>query len=268
MKNVLWRRVVILIASAITSALVFVAVALYFVTTRTGQLLDQRAFDGASLGQRTVAPFTLSLLDAIPVIGVAIALTVAIFLTVIRRNVFVLVVAVCAAVAANVATQVMKNVLLERPDLGVDGYALNSLPSGHTTLAASSALVVFLVSSPRSRPMVGAIGALFTTVVGVSTLANQWHRPSDVVAALVLVAFFGSLAGLVVIRSRFTAVVPQRDVWSRMLLLVVLPCAGLAAATFFVSIFEPLAYIGAAAAIAACVFFMTAAGNHVFRTIL
>lgn len=257
----------ILIVGAVVISVVFVAVALYFVTTHSGQLLDQRAFDGARLGQRTVAPFTLSLLDAIPIIGVAIALVVAFLVTIVRRNFRVLVVGLGAAALANIVTQVVKNLLLERPDLGVEGYALNSLPSGHTTLAASSALVVFLVSSPRMRPMVGTAGALFTTAVGVSTLANQWHRPSDVVASLLLVSFFGCLAGLVVIRSRFTPDVPPRDLWSRALILLVLPCAGLAAATFFVSIFEPLAYIGAAAAIAACVFFVAAAGNHAFRMI-
>lgn len=267
MKNVLWRRVVILVASAAALGGSFVAVALYFVTTRTGQLLDQRAFDGARLGQRTVAPFTLSLLDAIPIAGVAVALGVAISVTVIRRNVSVLVVGLCAAAAANLVTQIVKNLLLERPNLGVDGYAYNSLPSGHTTLAASSALVVFLVSSPRLRPMMGAIGAVFTAAVGISTLANQWHRPSDVIAALLLVAFFGCLAGLVVIHSRFTTDVPGRDRWSRVLLLLVLPSAGVAAATFFVSVFEPLAYLGAAAAIVACVFLVAAAGNHAFRMI-
>lgn len=267
MKNVLLRRVVILIASAGTLAFASVAVALYFVTTRTGQLLDQRAFDGARLGQRTVAPFTLSLLDAIPIIGVAIALAVAISITLIRRNIRVLIVALSAAAAANVLTQVVKHVLLDRPDLGVAGFAANSLPSGHTTLAASSALVVFLVSSPHSRPFVGAIGALFTTVVGVSTLANQWHRPSDVIAAVFLVALCGCLAGLVLIRSRFTSDAPERDLWSRALLLLALPCAGVAAATLLVSAFAAFAYIGAAAAIATCVLLVVAGGNHVFRMV-
>ncbi len=259
------RRVAIFIVGAIVLASAFVGVALFFVTTQSGQLLDQRAFNGAEFGQRSVAPVSLGLLDALPVTGVAIALAAAILVTIFRRNWFVLFVAVAAAGSANLLTQLVKNVLLVRPDHHISGYALNSLPSGHTALAASSVMVVFLVSSQRARPMVAAVGALFTVAVGVATLANQWHRPSDVVASLLLVAFFGCLAGLVLIRSRFTTDVPERDLWSRMLLLLTLPFAGVAAATLLVSAFAPFAYVGAAAGIATLVLLLAAAANHAFR---
>ena len=218
MKKVLLRRIALFSAAAIALAVSFVGVAVFFVTTRTGQGIDQSAFNGARLGQRTVAPVTLSLLDAIPITGVAIAVIVAIVVVIFRRNFGVLVVGVVAAVLANILTQVVKSVVLIRPDLGVSGYAENSLPSGHTALAASAALVVFLVSSPRFRPLVGVLGAVFTTAVGVATLANQWHRPSDVIAALLLVAFFGCLAGLALLAFRFVSAEPRRDLWSRALL--------------------------------------------------
>ena len=267
MKNVLLRRTWILVASAIGVALAFFAVAYLFVTTQEGQSLDQRAFYGAELGQRTVAPVALSLLDAIPITGVAIALVVAILVTMFRRNWSVLFVAIGAAAMANIVTQLVKHLLLERPNLGVPGYAFNSLPSGHTALAASSALVVFLVSSQRIRPAVATIGAFYTAGVGVSTMANQWHRPSDVVAALLVVAFFGCLAGLVMIRFRFTELSPERDVLSRLLFLLALPCAGISLATLLFSVFEPFAYVGSAAGIATCALLLAAAANHAFRFI-
>ncbi len=268
MKKVLLRRVALFSASAIALALAFVGVAFFFVTTRSGQLVDQSAFNGARLGQRTVAPVTLSLLDALPIAGVAIAVVVAIIVVMFRRNFRVLVVGVVAAVLANILTQLVKSVLLIRPDLGVSGYAENSLPSGHTALAASAAMVVFLVSSPRFRPLVGAVGALFTAVVGVATLANQWHRPSDVIASLLIVSFFGCLAGLVLLASRFVTAESRRDLWSRALLLLTLPFAGIAVATVLVAGLAPLAYIGAAAGITACVLLLAAAANHAFRTVL
>ncbi len=268
MKKVLLKRVALFSASAIALAVAFAGVAFFFVMTRTGQGIDQSAFNGARLGQRTVAPVALTLLDAIPITGVAIAVVVAIIVVMFRRNFRVLVVGVVAAGLANVATQLVKNVFLARPDLGVSGYAENSLPSGHTTLAASAALVVFLVSSPRFRPLVGVVGAIFATAVGVATLANQWHRPSDVIAALLLVAFFGCLAGLALLAFRFVTAEPRRDMWSRMLLLLALPCVGIAVATILVAGLAPVAYIGAAAGIAACALLLTAAANHAFRTVL
>ena len=261
------RRAAMLVGSALALAAAFVVVAFFFVATRAGQIIDQSAYNGASLGQRTVEPLTLILLDALPIAGIAIAVILAIIVTVFRRNVRVLVVALSAAIFANVVTQVVKNLLLERPDLGVAGYAGNSLPSGHTTLAASAALVVFLVSGPRFRPIVGTLGALFTTAVGVSTLAAQWHRPSDVISALLLVAFFGCFAGLALLPARFTMEVPQRDLWSRALLLLALPCAAVAVVTPLVSAFAPFVYIGSAAGIAMCTLLLGAAANHIFRFI-
>lgn len=265
-KALVWRATIFLV-SAVALAFSFYAVALYFVTTHAGQSLDQRAFNGAFLGQRSVAPVTLGLLDALPITGVAVAVVLAILVTIVRRNGGVLVVALAAAVLANIATQAIKHVLLVRPDLGVPGYAFNSLPSGHTTIAASSVLVVFLVCSQRVRPIVASVGALFVAGVGISTLANQWHRPSDVVASLLLVSVFGCLAGLVLIWFRLSDEAPERDVLSRGLFLLALPCAGVALATLLVSAFEPFAYVGAAAGVATCTLLLAAAANHAFRFI-
>ncbi len=265
MKKALFLRATILFVSAMALAFTFVAIAYYFVTTQAGQSLDQRAFNGAFLGQRTVGPVALTLLDALPITGVAIAVVLAVLVTIVRRNWWVLLVALVTAGLANLATQAIKHVLLDRPDLGVPGYGGNSFPSGHTTLAASAVLIVFLVSSQRMRPIIAALGALFTASIGISTLANQWHRPSDVVASLLLVAFFGCLAGLVLIWFRFTTEVPERDLLSRLLLLLSLPCAGLALLTVFVSVFSPIAYIGSAAGIATCALLLAAAANHAFR---
>lgn len=267
MKKALFLRATILLVSAMILAFIFVAIAYYFVMTQAGQSLDQRAFNGAFLGQRTVAPVALTLLDALPITGVAVAVVLAVLVTIVRRNWWVLVVALVTAGLANIATQAIKHVFLVRPDLGVPGYGGNSFPSGHTTLAASAVLIVFLVSSQRMRPLIASLGALFTASIGVSTLANQWHRPSDVVAALLLVAFFGCLAGLVLIWFRFTVVVPERDLLSRFLLLLALPCAGLALLTVFVSVFSPIAYIGSAAGVATCALLLAAAANHAFRFI-
>src|SRR4029453_6272494 len=109
-------------------------------------------------------------------------------------------IAVAACIAANLATQVLKLFIPDRPDRGIETLELNSLPSGHTTLAASAAAAVFLVVSPRWRPLAGFLGGSFAVAAGVSTLINQWHRPADVVAAYCVVGMFVLLAGWLILR--------------------------------------------------------------------
>ena len=113
-----------------------------------------------------------------------------------------------ACVGANVATQILKDLVPVRPYRGVETLELNSLPSGHTTMAASAAAAVFLMVSPRWRPLAGFLGGSFAVATGVSTLINQWHRPADVVAAFLVVAVFMLPAGWLIIRKG-----PRWNVW-------------------------------------------------------
>ena len=275
MKNVAPRRTVLFLGSALTLALTFAGVYLFFVTTRAGQILDQRAFLGARLGQRTVAPVTLSLLDALLIAGVVVALVITIAVTVVRHNWVVLTVAVSAAVLANVLTQLLKYIFLDRPNLDVPGYAFNSLPSGHTTLAASSAMVVFLVSSPRMRVVVAAAGALFSVLVGSATLANQWHRPSDVIAALLIVAFCGALAGVVLSWFRSGPPVRAGRVWRHALWWCAVPSTVFAVVVLTMSALRqvptastwPVAYLGGVAGITASALLLAAAAHRAFRSV-
>lgn len=183
------------LVGAFAAIALFAGLYLYFVRSRAGQTMDQLAFDGAEFGRRSVTPLAQELLDALPLVSVVAGLALTGVVTIVRRNGKTLIVAFGVALAAVLTTQLLKIALLTRPDLGVEGYDGNSFPSGHTTVAAASALVVFLVASPRTRPVVAAAGTSFAVAAGVATLANQWHRPSDVVAALLLVAFWGCLAG-------------------------------------------------------------------------
>ena len=47
---------------------------------------------------------------------------------------------------------------------------------------------------PRVRPWAAVLGAGYTTATGVSTLIGQWHRPSDVVAAVLVVLAWTAIA--------------------------------------------------------------------------
>jgi hypothetical protein len=172
----------------------------YFVQTTTGQFIDESALVEAVQIHGPAGKASTKFLDLLPTISLVMAAVVVLFVTVIRKHWTEAGIAVAACVGANIATQVLKDMLPARPDKGVVTLELNSLPSGHTTLAASAAAAVFLMASPRWRPMAGFVGGSFAIASGVSTLINQWHRPADVVAAFLLVGAFMIPAGWLIIR--------------------------------------------------------------------
>lgn len=173
----------------------------FFVQTTTGQFIDESALVEAVDIHGPAGKVSTRFLDWLPVISLVLAAAVVLFVSVVRRRWKAAGIAVGACVLANVATQVLKNMLPERPDKGVVTIYLNSLPSGHTTLAASAAAAVFLMSSPRWRPLAGFLGGTFAIASGASTLVNQWHRPADVVAAFLLVGIFMIPAGWLIVRT-------------------------------------------------------------------
>jgi hypothetical protein len=177
-----------------------VATYYFFVQTTTGQFIDESALVEAVEIHGPAGKAATRFLDLLPTISLVMAAVVVLFVTVIRRHWTEAGIAVAACIGANVATQVLKDLLPPRPDKGVLTLELNSLPSGHTTRAASAAAAVFLMASPRWRPMAGFIGGTFAIASGVSTLINQWHRPADVVAAFLLVGAFMIPAGWLILR--------------------------------------------------------------------
>lgn len=180
----------------------------FFVETITGQYIDESALVEAAVASRRIGAQTSQALDVLPLTSVVIAAVVFLFVTLARRRWKEAGFALLAMAAANLSTQLIKAGLPDRPNLGVNTLALNSLPSGHSTLAASAAAAVFLVVSPRWRPAAAFVGGGYAIAAGVSTLINQWHRPSDVLAAFFIVAFWTALAALVVMRTG-----PGWNVW-------------------------------------------------------
>lgn len=165
-----------------------------FVATAEGQRIDQAAMDGAQFGRNRLWQIAEPILEIVSIPALGLVLVATMTLAVLRRR-WMLAVQIAVLVAgANLTTQILKHQVLERPDLGVT-YALpNALPSGHTTAAASVAVAAILVVPPRARPYVTALGGAYAGLTGVSTLVGQWHRPSDVVAALLVVLAWCGIA--------------------------------------------------------------------------
>lgn len=172
----------------------------FFVRGYMGQILDESAKNGVELGARA-SRAALDYLHAVPLLCACIAL-LAVIIGLARRRVAVTLIALMVVAGANITTQLLKHSLLSRPDTGATDTWHNSFPSGHATVVASVLFALFLVSSPRMRPVVAALGSVITVITGVLLVGTQWHRPSDVVGAILIVAIWGCLGGAVATRVR------------------------------------------------------------------
>jgi membrane-associated phospholipid phosphatase len=115
--------------------------------------------------------------------------------------------AIVLVAGANLTTQVLKHLLSHSRfeiQYGLHQPLAEAFPSGHTTAAASLAVALLLVVPPRLRPLAAGAGAAFTAAVGIAVVVIQWHYPSDVLGALLVVASWSLavIAGLRLLRPR------------------------------------------------------------------
>jgi len=179
----------------------FVALTRFFVQTVHGQRLDWIALTGNEIGHRTVEGPVNTALNTISVVSLVVATVVVVFIAVIRRRIAVAVLSVLLIAGANISSELLK-LVLDRPSLGVDtarAAAGNSLPSGHTTVAASVAVALVLALPTRVRGVGALIGTIVTAFVGIATLSAGWHRPSDAVGSVLLVGAWAGVAGLLLL---------------------------------------------------------------------
>ncbi|WP_216843603.1 phosphatase PAP2 family protein [Phytoactinopolyspora alkaliphila] len=183
-------------------------------TTSTGQRVDDAAFRGSEIGHSTLWKVAEPVLDVVSVPFIVVVLGAAALIALIRRRWLLALQVTVLVGGANVTTQVLKYVVLDRPDLAETmGAANNSLPSGHTTVAASVAAALVLVVPRQTRPMVALLAAGYAAATGVATMIGGWHRPSDVVAAMTVVLAWSGLTVMVTaLASPERASVPDRAI--------------------------------------------------------
>lgn len=171
-------------------------VVVYLVTVLTGpgQWLDDEYF---GLAQRLgVGPLdrTLPALarSVIPPLMAGAAVLSALLALVRGRWRQVLRVVVAVGVAVGLSRLLRDH--LWRPDLGYS-YPYNTFPSTHVTAVAVLALAVWLLVGLSSRTLAVALVGL-TALAVVGNVVGYAHRPSDVVASLLLVGAVAGLTGL------------------------------------------------------------------------
>jgi membrane-associated phospholipid phosphatase len=162
-----------------------------FIRTGLGQTIDSAAMRGGDIHHAQVSEVLSRTLNATQLAELAVACLVAVGVGVLRRRLDLSIGAALLVIAANLAVQQFK-AHLDRPDLDGSGMP-NSFPSGHTAAAASVAFVLILVFPRAMRGAMGLLGAAYVTVVAIATVWAGWHRPSDTVAALLIVLAIAAL---------------------------------------------------------------------------
>jgi membrane-associated phospholipid phosphatase len=186
-----------LAALALACGLGLVLAYVVFVRTHAGQRVDEAALSGrlASAHARHAAD---QLLTTISVGSLALVLVLLVGQALLRRRVAQAVVAVAVVLGAVALAEVLKHLVLPRPELVPTPIARNSFPSGHTTTAFAVGIAAALAAPPRWRRAVAAGALLYGTAIGVATIAAGWHRPSDVAGALLVVTGWAAAVVLAV----------------------------------------------------------------------
>lgn len=182
------------LAAAVGAVGVLVAVSIVALHTGLGQRLDERAMRSV-IADREAEITVLSVLGRVSLGTVLAVAVVCVALALVHGRVRLAVAALVVIVGANVTTQLLKHVVLERSVLDV--VAPNSLPSGHTTVVASAVGALLLVSPRALRLLVVMAGAFAVVATGASTIVAGWHRPADIVAALTVCLAWTAVGSMV-----------------------------------------------------------------------
>ena len=185
-------------------ALLFLGLSLYgafafFIYTATGQQVDEQAYTEYANQFKSYRGPTLTALDSLPTIVGVIAVLGLVAVLIWKHRFLPSLIGVLAGAAAVTSTYLLKHYLIVKPDLGVQEALSNSAPSGHTTFAAAAGAALFLAAPRFLRPTVALCAAVATCLTGASTIINGWHRPADVVTAILVTAIW-TVVGMGVLR--------------------------------------------------------------------
>lgn len=184
-----------LVAVGVTAAVVLVGLYLVAVRTPWGQRLDGAALSGRIFSRPRVREVTHGILRTISVTSLALLGGAVVTIALVRNRTGRALAAVAVIAGANVTTQVLKRVVLSRPDLVSGPLGTRpTFPSGHSTVAMSLAVALVVVVGRRHRVAAALAGTAYAVAVGGATLTAGWHRPSDVMGAYLVVLVWGSLA--------------------------------------------------------------------------
>lgn len=193
----------------ICATLFLIAVYWLAVRTATGQAVENAALYGADQVDPRAFLAARSLLDTITVTSLVAATVLVGVIGLLRRQANLAMAAMAVILGSQAVTQILKYVVLQRPDLlPTDEYMANTLPSGHTTAAMSVLFATLIVMPYRFRGVAMFFALTWAVGIGAYTVIAQWHRLSDTLAADAVALAVACAASLFLARTdRIRAVV-------------------------------------------------------------
>lgn len=151
------------------------------VQTAVGQRLDNSLMDAFSVAGADHQRWAAALPNPYLLLGVCAVLALLGLLRGARTSLAVVV----SVSVLMVSTQVLKPIL-PRPHLADQWVMDNSLPSGHTGAAAAVGVALLLVLPRLLTPLAATIAVGLTTYMAMVVVMLSYHRPSDVIASVLL----------------------------------------------------------------------------------
>lgn len=198
MRRALTRLGLILAGQVAVLGLVY----LVTVHTVTGRRIADASLRGAIAARPLLSGTVQTVLDVVSVASLLGAMAVVAVIALVRLARLEGLLAIGILAGSNVSTWLLKNVVLERPDVGLDEIApstLNSLPSGHATAVFSAVAALVFVTPRRWRDATAAAGAGYAALTGLATMLAGWHRAADSAAAFLVVGAWTTVAAAVVL---------------------------------------------------------------------
>lgn len=176
--------------------------------TPLGQALDQAGMD-IVVGDQAATRQLVAVLGNVSLGSVALGVILLVATAVLRHRYAAAAAAAALVVGANLTTQALKAVS-ERPDFGY--LTVSSYPSGHATVVVSLVLAALLVVPGQARTTVSLVGSAAITVTATAMLVASWHRPADIVGAVLVCLAWGTGVLVVwsVLRGGMSGVDPGR----------------------------------------------------------
>jgi membrane-associated phospholipid phosphatase len=187
----LWSGLV----TAVLGAAAVVVLYLVAVVDAGGRGVDHALMRAAMRAGAGVREELLGLLDLVSVGSVALVIAGLAAVAVLRGRPRRALAVVAIVLGSQAVTQLLK------AGLPREGGAENSLPSGHVTVVASVVVAGVLVLPALLRPLAAIAGTVAVGGAGLATMVVGWHRPSDVLAAVGVVA---TVTGLVTVVGALT----------------------------------------------------------------
>jgi hypothetical protein len=185
------------ILMTVVGTAVVLAMYLLFVRTGLGQQIDEAARRIAGRASTDVTEPLHGLLGIVSNTSIALGAAAAMGIAWLRRRLWLGFAIGGMVLGANATTQLLKRVILDRPDLLDEAgmFTQNSLPSGHVTAVVTIAIAFVLAASYRTRIWVAAAAFLAVAYAGVAVVVTLSHLPSDSIAAIGVVMAWTGVAG-------------------------------------------------------------------------